>query len=283
VSAHQTNQNGTVRSTDGSSIATVQLQVHVLELLICQPSPDSVSLGPNGFQNVQGAANPSGLLDWLSQSLAAAKSLISILLILPPGEEGLMPNMGWVCLYSTASLAVRLDLLALHCDMGHLRRILDLTYTLRQIIIRLQTLSDFQSGPEVPKNAFYHLTIRARQVEKWYLHHLSQTDSPDIRRFSSASSSPSSLQATAETHTPCPPFLPNANLIPNVHVTSQPDTWTAAKAMEFDPDISMGNMLFTGHFDFLSDGSSGGFGMQPDLGFQSPPDGHMGSNFDSGI
>lgn len=253
--------------------------MHVLELLICQPSPDSVSFGPNGFQNVQGAANPSGLLDWLSQSLAAAKNLISILLILPPGEEGLMPNMSWVCLYSTASLAVRLDLLALHYDVGHLRRILDLTYTLRQIIIRLQTLSDFESGPDVPKNAFYHLTIRARQVEKWYSHHLSQIDSPDVR-FSSSGSSPSSLQAPGETRTPAPPpFLTPVSMVPSVQVTGQPDQpWTAAKVMEFDPDISMGNMLFTGHFDFLSDGS-GGLAIPPDVGFQSPPDGHIGGPF----
>lgn len=233
-------------------------------MLICQPSPDSVALGPNGFQNVQVAESSNGLLDWLSQSLAAAKSIISVFLTLPGGEEGLLPNMSWVVLYSSASLAVRLDLLAAHYDMGHLRRILDMTYTLRQIRLRLESAAGFDSSPEVPRNAFYHLNIKAQQVERWYLHHTSTTSSPSMgSMFSSSSSSPSSnqpVEAMAATG-----FTSASNLVPNVTVASDPDSsWTAATAMEFDPGISMGNMLFTGSFEFLSDPNGGPTGGQTD-------------------
>lgn len=247
-----------------SESPTIQQQLHVLELLICQPSPDSVALGPNGFQNVQVAESSNGLLDWLSQSLAAAKSIISVFLTLPGGEEGLLPNMSWVVLYSSASLAVRLDLLAAHYDMGHLRRILDMTYTLRQIRLRLESAAGFDSSPEVPRNAFYHLNIKAQQVERWYLHHTSTTSSPSMgSMFSSSSSSPSSnqpVEAMAATG-----FTSAGNLVPNVTVASDPDSsWTAATAMEFDPGISMGNMLFTGSFEFLSDPNGGPTGGQTD-------------------
>ncbi|KAI5464994.1 hypothetical protein BGZ63DRAFT_168442 [Mariannaea sp. PMI_226] len=271
---------------------TIQLQIHILELLICQPSPDSLSIGPNSFRNVQGAANSTGLLDWLSQSISAAKNLINVLLLVPYGEEGVMPNLSWVCLYSTASLCVRLDLLAMNYDIGHLRRILDLKDTLRQIVLRLESLSGVESSPEAPRNAFFHLSVRARHVERKYLSYTSQpiaTSSPDIGgRLSSSTSSPSSLPARGEAPTPVS-FIPGPNLVPNMQITSQPDnSWTVAKAMEFDSDISMGNMLFVGQFDFLSDpggggGYGGGYGTQPEpVYFQPPPDEHSGANFDSG-
>ncbi|KAF7550624.1 hypothetical protein G7Z17_g5593 [Cylindrodendrum hubeiense] len=275
-----------------SECPTIQLQLQVLELLICQPSPDSVTLGPNGFQNVQGAASSNGLLDWLSQSLAAAKSLITVFLTLPHGAEGLMPNMNWIVLYSTASLSVRLDLLAVYYEQGHLRRILDLPYTLRQIVLRLEAAAGLEDGSEPPRNAFSHLATKGQQIERWYIHRTSHTSSPSMgSMLSSSDSSPPSFPPT-ETSTEAG-ITSSSNLVPDVGVTSDQNMvaasntdnfWTATRAVQLDPDITMGNMLFTGDFDFSLPTSGSTAGPTGGFRFYSETDTKINmTDFDSGV
>ncbi|KAM0433902.1 hypothetical protein ACHAPT_003845 [Fusarium lateritium] len=241
-----------------SESPTILLQLHVLDLLICQPSPDGVSYGPNGFQSLQAAGDQTRLLDWLSQSISAAKSLISVVLVLPQGEEGAMPNTGWIMLYCAVSLAVRLDLVAAQAEnaqtTGHLRRILDMPHTLRQIVLRMEAAS----GPDLgdgEKDPFYGLSRRARRIEKWYLERCGPTDSPDVASlFSSSVSSPANALSAPDLGLTPSSFGEPSGIVPSLQVTGEmDDSWTTNLLADFDAEIGMNNFLYTGPFEFLGD------------------------------
>ncbi|KAF4974446.1 hypothetical protein FZEAL_8646 [Fusarium zealandicum] len=247
-----------------SESPTILLQLHVLDLLICQPSPDGISFGPNGFQNLEAGGDQTRLLDWLSQSVSAAKSLISVVLVLPQGEEGAMPNTGWVMLYCAVSLAVRLDLVAAQADnahtTGHLRRILDMPHTLRQIVLRMEAASK-PDGPGGEKDPFSGLSRRARRIERWYLERSGPTDSPDVGSiFGSSVSSPRNPFPTSDMNL-APSSFGDAAMVPSLQVTDE--AWTANLLADIDADMGMNNFLFTGPFDFLGhqqfEGGLGGY------------------------
>jgi hypothetical protein len=238
--------------------ATILLQLHVLDLLICQPSPDGVSYGPNGFQSLQAAGDQNRLLDWLSQSISAAKSLISVVLVLPQGEEGAMPNTGWIMLYCAVSLAVRLDLVAAQAEnaqtTGHLRRILDMPHTLRQIVLRMEAASGPDAG-DGEKDPFYGLSRRARRIEKWYLERCGPTDSPDVASlFNSSVSSPANALSAPDLGLTPSSFGEPSSMVPSLQVTGETDdSWTTNLLADFDAEIGMNNFLYTGPFEFLGD------------------------------
>ncbi|KAM5342328.1 hypothetical protein ACJ41O_013294 [Fusarium nematophilum] len=242
-----------------SESPTILLQLHVLDLIICQPSPDGIAYGPNGFQNLQAGTDQSRLLDWLSQSISAAKSLISVVLVLPHGEEGAMPNTGWIMLYCAVSLAVRLDLVAAQAEnaqtTGHLRRILDMPHTLRQIVLRM----DAASGPDMgdgERDPFYGLARRARRIERWYLERSGPTgSSPDVASlFSSSVSSPNAFSTADMGLTPSSFGAEGSAIVPSLQVTSESDeAWTANLLADLDVDMGMSNLLYSGPFDFLGD------------------------------
>ncbi|KAH6955594.1 hypothetical protein DER45DRAFT_586529 [Fusarium avenaceum] len=223
-----------------SESPTILLQLHVLDLLICQPSPDGVSYGPSGFQSLQQGTDQNRLLDWLSQSMSAAKSLISVILLLPQGEEDTMPNIGWIMLYCAVSLAVRLDLVAAQPEnaqtAGHLRRILDMPHTLRQIVLRMEAASG-QETSDGETDPYHGLARRARHIERWYLDRCAPVESPEIGNMGLT---PSSFQ--------------EASLVPTVHITGEvEDSWMTNLLADIDVDAGMESLLFTGPFDFLGD------------------------------
>ncbi|KAF5010242.1 hypothetical protein FDECE_3601 [Fusarium decemcellulare] len=238
-----------------SDSPTILLQLHVLDLLICQPSPDGVSYGPGGFQSLQAGGDQTRLLDWLSQSISAAKSLISVVLVLPQGEEGAMVNTGWIMLYCAVSLAVRLDLVAAQAEnaqtTGHLRRILDMPHTLRQIVLRMEAASGTDVG-EGENDPFYSLAARARRIERWYLERAGPTDSPDVGSiFGSSVSSPTAYPELGMTPGS---FGDTSHIVPSLQVTGETDDqWTTNLLADLETDTGMGNLLYTGPFEFLGD------------------------------
>ncbi|KAF5658865.1 cercosporin resistance protein [Fusarium heterosporum] len=240
-----------------SESPTILLQLHVLELIICQPSPDGVSYGPGGFQSLQKGTDQGRLLDWLSQSMTAAKSLISVILLLPQGDEDTMPNIGWIMLYCAVSLAVRLDLVAAQPEntqsAGHLRRILDMPHTLRQIVLRMEATSG-QNTAYGEADPYYGLARRARHIERWYLERCAPAESPEMGSlFASNETSPSNPFTTAEMGL-TPSSFHEPGMIPSVHLTSEAEeSWMTSLLADMDNDPGMESLLFTGPFDFLGD------------------------------
>ncbi|RGP76417.1 hypothetical protein FLONG3_5302 [Fusarium longipes] len=239
-----------------SESPTILLQLHVLDLIICQPSPDGISYGPNGFQSLQQGADQNRFLDWLSQSMSAAKSLISVVLVLPQGEEDSMPNIGWIMLYCAVSLAVRLDLVAAQPEnaqtAGHLRRILDMSHTLRQIVLRMEAalgpdMSDAESSP------YWDFARRARRIERWYLERCGPAESPEMGSlFTSSQVSLANPFSGADMGLDSSSFQ-DANMVPSLQITGEPDPepWMTDLLADLDVDHGMENLLFTGPFDFL--------------------------------
>ncbi|RKK95161.1 hypothetical protein BFJ68_g14887 [Fusarium oxysporum] len=161
------------------------LQIHILELLLSQSSPRGTSFGLDKFNNQ--FEHESSLIDWLSASMSAARSLISVILVMPQGEEIYMSNMGWIMMNCGLNLAVRLDLVAargsISGSMQHLRRFLDMRHTLRQLVLRFEATP----GQDAPlDHPFYALAKRIRRLENWYLSQ-AEHQTPD----SSVSISPS--------------------------------------------------------------------------------------------
>lgn len=241
-----------------NSTATILLQLHVLDLIICQPSPDGVSYGPSGFQGLQQSTDQSRFLDWLSQSMSAAKSLISVILILPQGDEDSMPNIGWIMLYCAVSLAVRLDLIAAqpeHAQIaGHLRRILDMPHTLRQIVLRMEAASGPDTGDTEP-DPYWGLARRARRIETWYLDRCGPVESPEIGSlFTSSEASPSNPFSGTDIGF-SPSSFQDASTIPSLQITGEPEPepWMTNLLADLEVDPGMENLLFTGPFDFLGE------------------------------
>ncbi|KAJ4327410.1 hypothetical protein N0V84_002181 [Fusarium piperis] len=149
------------------------LQLHMLELLLSQSSPRGTPFGLDKFQQNQNPAEGQpAIIDWLSASMSAARSLISVILVLPYGEEMAMSNMGWIMMYCGLSLAVRLDLIAVRGATSgstrHLRRFLDMPHTLRQIVLRLDAARDGDETTAANLHPFEGLAKRVRRLELWY-------------------------------------------------------------------------------------------------------------------
>lgn len=163
-----------LRCISNMSLAPLLLQLHMLELLLSQASPRGTPFGLDKFQpNQTPAEGQAALIDWLSASMSAARSLISVILVLPHGEEMAMSNMGWIMMYCGLSLAVRLDLLAIRRAIsgstGHLRRFLDMPHTLRQIVLRLRTAAGSGKGTRsAARHPFEGLADRVLRLELWY-------------------------------------------------------------------------------------------------------------------
>lgn len=145
--------------------------MHTIQLCLNQLSlPDS----PFGLHNPQNSSSQL-LIQGLSESIVSAKSLVSILLHTPAGQEVYFPNIVWVMLHCAFSLAVRLDLQA--ADPGisvmteHLRQFSDLGHTIRQVVMRLGSVASPDLDDTGDRDSFYHFWIRARRVEDWYLRH----------------------------------------------------------------------------------------------------------------
>lgn len=168
-----------------------------------------------------------------------------------------MPNIGWIMLYCAVSLAVRLDLVAAQPEnaqtAGHLRRILDMPHTLRQIVLRMEAASG-QETSDGETDPYHGLARRARHIERWYLDRCAPVESPEIGSlFASTETSPSNPFTTTDMGL-TPSSFQEASLVPTVHITGEvEDSWMTNLLADIDVDAGMESLLFTGPFDFLGD------------------------------
>ncbi|KAK2015848.1 hypothetical protein LZ32DRAFT_656242 [Colletotrichum eremochloae] len=152
-------------------------QMHTIQLCLNQLSlPEA----PFGLSNPQ-TDSLQRLITGLSESTVSAKSLISVLLHTPPGQEVYFPNIIWVMLHCGFTLAARLDLLAADPRIGfmaeHLRQFSDIGHTIRQVVLRLESASSPDVDDRGDRDSFYHFAIRAKRVEKFYLQQQNQSAS----------------------------------------------------------------------------------------------------------
>ncbi|KAK8096050.1 hypothetical protein PG999_014072 [Apiospora kogelbergensis] len=162
----------------------VSMQLSLLELLISQSSLGGSTFGVDKFAEIQGISDrQSHLLEWLSTSISAVQSLISMVLALPAGEERPVSNTAWLAFYCGMALAVRLDLLAARQGPSgaahHLRRFLDMPNTLRQIAMRFASAAGDEVDASGDRDVFHGMACRSRRLEEWYLEGLGQLQSAD--------------------------------------------------------------------------------------------------------
>ena len=105
----------------------------------------------------------------------ATKDVLSGFLAIPAGYEHFLLNLEWVVLSWSLSFSARVDVLASSPDIAHVaeraRRRLDFRYTLRQVILRLESLASAHEDGTGDRDVFYHFLKRARGIEAWYLRH----------------------------------------------------------------------------------------------------------------
>ncbi|KAF5707816.1 cercosporin resistance protein [Fusarium globosum] len=214
------------------------LQIHILELLLSQSSPRGTSFGLDKFNNQ--FEHESSLIDWLSASMSAARSLISVILVMPQGEEVYMSNMGWIMMNCGLNLAVRLDLVAargsISGSMQHLRRFLDMRHTLRQLVLRFEATPGQDAPADHP---FYALAKRIRRLENWYLSQ-AEHQTPD----SSVSISPSVNDQS---------LLGVSTDASGMSVGSMPfiaSPWPMSSDWYQNPDLDIGTFLFADPVEF---------------------------------
>ncbi|KAF4443793.1 hypothetical protein FACUT_1074 [Fusarium acutatum] len=215
------------------------LQIHILELLLSQSSPRGTSFGLDKFNNQ--FEHESSLIDWLSASMSAARSLISVILVMPQGEEMYMSNMGWIMMNCGLNLAVRLDLVAargsISGSMQHLRRFLDMRHTLRQLVLRFEATP----GQDAPvDHPFYALAKRIRRLENWYLSQ-AEHQTPD----SSVSISPSINDQPLLSVGTDASSMPVGASMPFIA-----GPWPMSSDWYQNPDLDIGTFLFADPVEF---------------------------------
>lgn len=121
------------------------------------------------------------LVRWLSDSIFAAKSLINFTAVLSPGDELAISNTEWITLYCGLSLAARFDILAQHpnisAQMQHVRRFLDMSHTLNQIVLRMESAITDEVDTAGDRDAFFQIADRTKKIRAWHQQRKTQ-DSP---------------------------------------------------------------------------------------------------------
>ncbi|KAK2055987.1 hypothetical protein LY76DRAFT_595569 [Colletotrichum caudatum] len=150
-------------------------QMHTIQLCLNQLSLPEAPFGLTNPQN----DSLQRLITGLSDSTVSAKSLISVLIHTPPGQEVYFPNIIWVMLHCGLTLAARLDLLAADPRIAfmaeHLRQFSDIGHTIRQVVLRLESTSSPNVDDRGDRDSFYHFAIRAKRVEQFYLQQQNQS------------------------------------------------------------------------------------------------------------
>lgn len=160
--------------------ATLLLQLSMLELLISQQSLPGFPLALSAaFQQTLGGTRTT---DSFSESVSISKSLMNIFLAMPPGQERVLSNLGWIIFSCGLSFSVRFDVLMADPRTSHLtkhfRRCLDIRHTLRQVILRLESVVSPELDNNDDRDAFYHFLRRARATEAWHLRQLGSAANP---------------------------------------------------------------------------------------------------------
>lgn len=94
-----------------------------------------------------------------------------------PGQENVLSNLEWIILSCGLSFSARFDVLATAPRISHLtqhlRRSLDIRHTLRQVVLRLESIVSLGEDSAGDRDTFYHFLQRAQTIEAW---HLRQTE-----------------------------------------------------------------------------------------------------------
>lgn len=181
-------------------------------------------------------------MNWLSASISAARSLISVILVLPQGEEGAMSNIGWIIIYCGLSLAVRLDLITAKRGISgftqHLRQFLDMPHTLRQIVLRLEAAAGLDSGNTAGDHGpFHEFAKRVSRLEEWYF---ARIDQPVAEPTTTTT-----LQVTDQL-----PMVMGTDSTPGGDLMISQDTWAGSSDWYHGPALDMSTFLFTDPVDF---------------------------------
>ncbi|KAF6830936.1 hypothetical protein CMUS01_07530 [Colletotrichum musicola] len=236
-------------------------QLHTIQLCLNQLSlPDS----PFGLHNPRNSSSQL-LIQGLSESIVSAKSLVSILLHTPTGQEVYFPNIVWVMLHCAFSLAVRLDLQASDPAISpmteHLRQFSDLGHTIRQVVMRLGAIASPDLDDTGDRDSFYHFWIRARRVEDWYMRHQQRKQPagrqdvspqsfavPTTTPFSSLATPASNLpnQTPALEYSIATPMFPQPAVVPTTGALTFSDFALADDGgVAPNPSFSMDDLAFT--------------------------------------
>ncbi|KAK3375796.1 hypothetical protein B0T24DRAFT_549113 [Lasiosphaeria ovina] len=150
------------------------LQLGTIELSISQHSlPGSPFAPSGGIAPQQPGGNHMEIVNVFSDCVLAAKSLINILIAMPPRQETVLTNIEWISLSWALSFSVRLDLMAasprVTCFTKPLRRTLDIRHALRQVVLRIKSMVSPDRDNTGDRDAFYHFLRRVEPIEAWYL------------------------------------------------------------------------------------------------------------------
>lgn len=233
--------------------APINMQLSLLELLLSQSSLGGSTFGIDKFHEVQAMSDSaSRLLEWLSTSISAVRSLISMVLVLPAGEERPVANTIWLALYCALALGVRLDLLAAHRGPSgpayHLRRFLDMPHTLRQMVKRTESAA---GGAELDdqgdRDVFHHMARRCRRLEDWYLERINRGQgglppSPASRPKAQGHGEGDAAQAASgsDTH---PSVAFDSIQVASADVP-RVEEGLLGNSLYYDADMAFGNVLF---------------------------------------
>lgn len=246
--------------------ALILMQLNLLELLLSQMTSSG---GPFGLDRFADAAdsqvrpaeeNHATLVNWLSTSISAARSLVSAILVLPPGEEGAVSNIEWIATQCALSLAVRLDLVAAYGSASestrHLGRFLDMPHTLRHIVMRLESAASSDVDATGDRDTFYHLAHRARRLESWCLRRHEQAKVHAARRETRGDGSRQS-GTTSEEPRGMDPRSDTASVMASFPSVTNDGNETWNPSVNWDGDDSemtpMGDFLFSDLLQFPTD------------------------------
>lgn len=169
----------------------------------------------------------------------------------------MLPNLGWIMMYCGLSLAVRLDLVAAQASISqttqHLRRILDMPHTLRQIVLRLEAATSQEEDVDGDEGPFYRFVKRVRHIEEWYLEHSKQLDLSEQQTLHAATDSLTINPQPSTGSTPLS-FL-DSNSVPSVTVTGDGDNiWAPGFMTDLGSEFDLSSTLFSEPFEFFTDG-----------------------------
>ncbi|KAJ4250898.1 hypothetical protein NW762_011548 [Fusarium torreyae] len=143
------------------------LQLQMIDLLTCY---HAIENAPSVlYQTIEWGFTDPQLLNSLSQAISAAKSLLDAVLY-PYANPISLPIAGWEMLYRALPLAVRLDSIAANVTdrTNQLRKILDLPYVIRQVVLRMEQIVDVRSNQD-GKGLFHQLRRQAGELEQLYM------------------------------------------------------------------------------------------------------------------
>jgi hypothetical protein len=148
------------------------MQMHMIDLLISQVLLPGFPFGVDKHQ-LQ-ITSEQKLTECFSACTTAAKSLLSGLLMLPPGFEATLSNMEWIMVHCALSVAARLDVMTadprIEGTVRHMRLFLDFPCALLQIMHRIESVACREIDKDTGgRHTFSDLLDRGKAIESWYL------------------------------------------------------------------------------------------------------------------